>query len=279
MLVNEFQIEDLSDNLVQVMPGLWSVPGLNEDISYPEINHEIQKDFQENSFWYTHRSNCLKELVRNFTSSAILDIGGSNGQLTKELGELTQTVLMEPGEKGVKNALANGLSPVIYASLQDAKLKKDTLPAAGIFDVLEHIADDLDFLKNIRNALKPDGRLYISVPAYQFLWSEFDASVGHFRRYNKKTLTTLLNKAGYQVEFFSYMFYALPFPMWLFRKIFRKAKSSSHESTDLHKSKKSWTGKILQFLLMPELLIIKNGKSVPFGSSCICVAKKLVQYE
>ncbi|MEL6559557.1 MAG: class I SAM-dependent methyltransferase [Bacteroidota bacterium] len=275
MVLNELKIEDISNSLVEIKPGLWTVRDLIDDISYPEINHEIQKDFQQNSFWYTHRSNCLKELLRNFPSSAMLDIGGSNGQLTIALRELTQTVLMEPGETGIRNALASGLRPVIHASLQDAQLKNDSLPAAGIFDVLEHIEDDLSFLNSINDALEPGGRLYISVPAFQLLWSDFDTSVGHYRRYSKKTLTKTLKQAGFEVEFFSYMFYALPVPMWLFRKIFRRTRSSSHKNVDLHKSRGSFIGKILRILLSPELGIIKSRKSVPLGSSCICVAKKL----
>jgi len=270
---SSFNIKEISDNLVEINPGLWSVNNLKEKISYPESNHQIQKDFQQNSFWYKHRSNCIKKLIQKFPSNTILDIGGSNGQLTLELQEITNAILMEPGAKGIKNALHKGLSPVIHSSFQDAAIKENVLPAVGLFDVLEHIKDDLEFLKKIEHSLIPGGILYISVPAYQFLWSEFDSSVGHFRRYNKGSLNEVLTKAGYDIEYLSYIFYVLPLPMWFFRKVFLKVKTSSQQ-IKLHKRKNSLIGKFLQFILSIESIFISNGKSIPFGSSCICVAKK-----
>ncbi len=270
---SSINIKEISDSLVQIKPGLWSTNKISENISYPALNHEIQKDFQQNSFWYTHRSNCIKRLIQRFPSSTILDIGGSNGQLTSELQQITNIILMEPGAEGVKNALGKGLSPVIHSSLQDAGLKNNVLPGVGLFDVLEHIEEDIEFLKKVQNSLILGGSLYISVPAYPFLYSEFDSSVGHFRRYNRRSLYKVLEEAGFEIEYFSYMFYILPLPMWFLRKVFFRDKTSSQQ-IKLHKPKRSLIGKFLKWILSIESIFISNGKSIPFGSSCLCVAKK-----
>jgi 2-polyprenyl-3-methyl-5-hydroxy-6-metoxy-1,4-benzoquinol methylase len=55
-------------------------------------------------------------------------------------------------------------------------------------DVLEHILDDELELANAAQLLTPSGRLIVLSPAHQFLFSPFDSAVGHYRRYNKKTL-------------------------------------------------------------------------------------------
>jgi SAM-dependent methyltransferase len=61
-------------------------------------------------------------------------------------------------------------------------------------DVLEHIADDRKEMKRAAELLKPNGRLIILSPAHQFLFTPFDAAIGHFRRYNKQMLRAITPK-------------------------------------------------------------------------------------
>jgi SAM-dependent methyltransferase len=63
-------------------------------------------------------------------------------------------------------------------------------------NVIEHIEDDTLAIKNCKNLLKPGGTLIILVPAYQFLFNEFDKSLEHYRRYNKKTLNAVVKLTG-----------------------------------------------------------------------------------
>jgi SAM-dependent methyltransferase len=58
-------------------------------------------------------------------------------------------------------------------------------------DVLEHIADDAAELNCAASHLAPDGNLVVLAPAHQFLFSEFDAAIGHHRRYNAVSLTAV----------------------------------------------------------------------------------------
>jgi hypothetical protein len=61
-------------------------------------------------------------------------------------------------------------------------------------DVLEHIENDSDELIRIARHLTPDGLLFVLVPAHTLLFSAFDKSVGHFRRYNKKSFRNIVPK-------------------------------------------------------------------------------------
>jgi SAM-dependent methyltransferase len=67
-------------------------------------------------------------------------------------------------------------------------------------DVLEHIENDLESLQQIYEALIPGGKLFIYVPARSELYSAFDKSIGHFRRYSKLDLTNKVTKAGFKIE-------------------------------------------------------------------------------
>jgi SAM-dependent methyltransferase len=68
-----------------------------------------------------------------------------------------------------------------------------------MINVLEHIQGDADVLKGIYDALKPGGRLIVFVPALQFLFSNIDRQVGHFRRYERPALTSVLTGAGFRI--------------------------------------------------------------------------------
>ena len=66
-------------------------------------------------------------------------------------------------------------------------------------NVVEHIKDDQLAIDNCKRLLRPDGRLLILVPAYQFLYNHFDEALEHYRRYNKDSLKALFDNAGLKV--------------------------------------------------------------------------------
>jgi SAM-dependent methyltransferase len=68
------------------------------------------------------------------------------------------------------------------------------------FEVLEHIKDDLGALTSWRNWIKPDGQLWVSVPAHPENWDSSDIWAGHVRRYTREQLLERLQDAGFRVE-------------------------------------------------------------------------------
>ena len=74
-------------------------------------------------------------------------------------------------------------------------------------------------LRALREALAPGGRLMLTVPAHQYLWSYFDEAAHHCRRYSSREIRERLVEAGFEVEFQS-QFMTCIFPLvWLFRKV------------------------------------------------------------
>jgi 2-polyprenyl-3-methyl-5-hydroxy-6-metoxy-1,4-benzoquinol methylase len=71
-------------------------------------------------------------------------------------------------------------------------------------DVLEHLKDDLTYLKLFKEHLHTDGKILISVPAHQFLWSKHDEVNHHFRRYSKKELKKLVSEAELKITYLRY---------------------------------------------------------------------------
>jgi SAM-dependent methyltransferase len=265
-------------NNIELIDDVWYSKGQSA-ISYPEQGNDICYQIEENSFWFNHRNSVIVHTIKNYPpNGCIFDIGGGNGFVTKSIKESGfDTFLVEPGIQGIENAKKRGIINLLCSTLEDAQFNKDSIPAIGIFDVLEHIENDLEFLKKLSSNLEPGGKLYITVPSYQFLWSHEDNSAGHYRRYTLKRLTSILIDSGFSIKYKSYFFTFLPMPIFFFRTLpFRFGhKNIPNNHSKEHSQEKGFLGKILKYLLKVEKRRINNLKEIPFGGSCIVVAQKL----
>ena len=273
-------IQSISTGLKLGEDGIWySID--TQSVSYPLSGNKACFAIEERSFWFKHRNNCILSVVQSYPPAQggiIFDIGGGNGFVSSALAHAGFDVaLVEPGQIGASNAKRRGLETVICATTDSAGFKPHSLPAVGLFDVLEHIRDDLAFLQSLRNLMKKQGRLYVAVPAYSFLWSENDVSGGHFRRYTLKNVREIIEQVGFEVEFSSYIFRLLPIPIALFRAFpyrmgFSRLKDKEQKVAGDHAVQRGTMSSILEFFLNSELENLKNNKPMRFGGSCLVVA-------
>ena len=255
----------------------------SEKISYPDEGNDQSFEIEDNSFWFRHRNNCITEMISNYPPTGnvpIFDIGGGNGFVAKGLMNAGwETVVVEPGPSGARNAKKRGLPNVICATTNTAKFKSGTLPAVGVFDVVEHIEDDVGFLNHLWDLLVPGGMLYVTVPAYQALWSHEDADGGHFRRYRLNNLNKKFSKSGFQLSYSTYIFSFLPFIIFLLRTLpFRlnlvRADQSITSVRKDHSSPNGLYGRVLKAIMTWELSRIRKNRSILLGGSCMVTAKK-----
>ena len=154
--------------------------------------------------------NCTLFSLKSFVPNGpVFDIGAGNGYVSLALEHSgVETVVVEPGARGARNAKTRGLGTVIHAALEDCEFQDQTIPAFGLFDVLEHVQNDSEFLNSLHCQLLPKGYVYVTVPAYNFLWSIEDDYAQHHRRYTVRTLTKTLESTGFAVKYCSYFFCA-----------------------------------------------------------------------
>ena len=79
----------------------------------------------------------------------------------------------------------------MQGSITELPLPDDRFDFAVCLDVIEHIDDDLRALRELHRVVRPGGTLLVTVPAYQWLWSEHDVINHHKRRYTRKTLSAV----------------------------------------------------------------------------------------
>jgi SAM-dependent methyltransferase len=274
-------LSDLAANIKQGEHGIW-ISRTRSAISYPEAGNDLCFEIEDRSFWFHHRNRCLLEVMTRFPPlGTFVDIGGGNGFVALALENAGRPVIViEPGPRGAANARRRGLRHVVCSTLEDVGFGAGTLSAAGAFDVIEHIQDDLSFVRSLAHSLAPMGRLYLTVPAFPWLWSHEDDFAGHYRRYTTATLRHLLEQCGFQVEYMTYFFQFLPLPVFCFRTIPYKLRLR-HHVTDIDRARTDHEGPggplkyLLDGVLNRELALIRSGRTIPFGGSCLSVARKL----
>jgi SAM-dependent methyltransferase len=273
----------ISRNLEQSPEGDWRCKSMGA-VSYPEWGNQACFDIEDSSFWFRHRNACILEAVRQYPPAGpLFDIGGGNGFVARAMQDAgLEVVLVEPGAAGTANARKRGIQHVVRATLEDAGFFPGTLPAVGSFDVVEHMADDYAFLQTIRTYLSSHGRVYLTAPAYQLLWSGADVVAGHHRRYSRQPLRELLEKAGLEVEFATGFFQFLPpailamraLPYRLGWKTLPKAQDGDTKMLRQHRIKSVMIERTLNWLQEREVTGIRERRESEFGASWLVVARK-----
>jgi len=246
--------------------------------AYSEQSHEWCLSVEDDSWWFQHRNRVLIDLLRRYApSQPLYDVGGGNGVVAAALCSAgIRALVVEPGAAGVGNARRRGLE-AIQATLADCGAARGSIGSIGVFDVVEHIEDDAAFLTHLHEMLAPGGRLYLTVPAYQTLWSAEDVHAQHYRRYTASGLRAALQQAGFSVEHASYLFSFLPLPVLLFRTIPYRLGQVRTRNAEAFKSDHGSAGlmsRMLDGLLALERSAIRALGGLPFGGSVIAVARK-----
>jgi len=245
------------------------------NISFPKEDYDRCFQIEDDSFWFSHRNECISQALRRFPfEGSFLDIGGGNGVVSKRLeADGISPVVLEPGADGAANAKRRGLERVICSTLDKAELEPKTFGAAGLFDVIEHVEDDVALLRQAHRVLKDSGVVCVTVPAYSWLWSAEDISAGHFRRYTTASLRQSLEAANFDVRYSTYFFAPLTVPLFIFRSLhYRMTKRARREEAAAkdHVPRPAMK-RALEKMLSFERRAIESGRSLPFGTSCLAV--------
>ena len=143
---------------------------------------------QKTHWWFQARKNIIESIILNINFKKkinILDFGAGSG--------VNLDMLIKYGKVDIheKNKFARSIikkNKKIYKVYNSLNFKKKNYDLILLADVIEHIKKPKTLLKSLKKYLKKDGYILITVPAYQFLYSKKDRVLGHYRRYNKKSL-------------------------------------------------------------------------------------------
>lgn len=163
-------------------------------------------DLKESGFasfrhpWEFSRLKIVESILRDESAGSVLDVGCGDCFVLNRLSAQGWK-----GEGVDKNAVSSDHH--ILRDLADAS--DNTYDVLLLMDVLEHVPDDKAFLQSALTKLKGNGLCLITVPAWQFLFSDHDRFLEHYRRYDLPQLNKVFPDRGFRVERVQYFYFSL----------------------------------------------------------------------
>jgi len=258
-------------------------------IEYDPTCYESLVLAEERHVWFRARNRLIATLAAQVVQPfgvgyRVLEVGCGSGYVLRALKQVCAggTVIgMDLFEDGLRNARARLPNTALVRGdiLQPPFSARFQL--IGLFDVLEHLDDDMRVLRAIRELLTEDGVLMVTVPASAALWSYADVVAKHVRRYEFDGLEAKLRQAGFAVDYAS-PFMATLYPiLWAGRRVasFRDRRSAadperSKELFDDELNINPVAGSTLGWFLKQELRWLRRRRRLPFGTSLVAIARR-----
>jgi SAM-dependent methyltransferase len=234
---------------------------------------------EENHWWFLARRGIIFDLLKQCLPAdprpRIMDVGCGAGETLKQLEELGDPMGVDISPEAIRYCRERGCGDV---QLVDGNI----LPSGDCefdlvlsLDVIEHLEDDLGALREYQRVIKEGGILFVTVPAYRWLWSGHDDDNLHLRRYTRKHLSALIIESGFMIErstyFCTYLF-GLIAAVRVFGNITRGVFRERKEGSDF-KIPGQLINKILHKIFLSESGWLKR-HNFPFGSSLLVICRK-----
>jgi SAM-dependent methyltransferase len=236
--------------------------------------YERMFESEDRYWWFVSRRELVMDLVRRHVGSpdpVIVDVGCGTGATASALGQVGRVVGVDFSPLALKACASRGLGELLRAKAEAIPLASSSVDAIVATDILEHLDDDMAALTEFRRILKPGGQVVMTVPAYQFLWSEHDVALMHRRRYVAGQIGELAARAGFQRLRLGYAL-SLLFPLALGR-LFKRRNASERTPEAQIKPIPEWLNAVLIRFQRLETAMFRR-MSLPWGLSVVTVLQK-----
>lgn len=228
---------------------------------------------EDTHWWHISKRKTISQLIKKYSiwkNPKVLDVGCGTGRNIEELADLGQVYGLDNSQEALRFCKKRGLKNLIFGSAEKTNMPNNSFDIITLLDVLEHTDDDKT-LKEIHRILKKNGLLIITVPAFNWLWSQWDIVLHHKRRYTRESLAGVLERNNYGIRKISYMYCFLVVPILIIRSI--KSILFKKEYPSDFKLSSPLVNNLLIKLTQFESFFYANGH-IPIGTSLIVVAQK-----
>lgn len=236
----------------------------------------VVHELEESHWFFVARRRILFRLLDDLLEGqdhpAILDMGCGTGCTVGFLEQYGTVTALDVSMQAIQYCREQGLSRLCQADGSCLPFASESFDLVTALDLLEHLDDETEGLRELSRVLRSGGRVLLSVPAFMFLWSDFDRFSGHRRRYSKEELKCKVEQAGFEVTKLSY-FNTILFPIvWGVRVVKNLLGSRKSSSSDLEMPSKGLNRLLIHLFALESGLIARS--DLPFGVSLLCIAGK-----
>jgi SAM-dependent methyltransferase len=209
----------------------------------------------------------LERLRKDLGPANILDVGCGDGLLFERLSRLgtVEGIDME----AALQTQSKWRSRIYCGSFDQSFRPSEKYSLILMLDVLEHLADPLAALNNVRRLLLPNGLFVATVPAFMAAWTNHDDLNQHVARFTKRSLIKMLDSSGMQALEQHYFFH------WTFiaKLLVRGYEALLPRSPKVPDIPPQWMNQSLYLLCRAEQISL-GCLPLPFGSSLIAISRK-----
>lgn len=245
----------------------------NKTIDTPNP-YDIESKVEGSHWWFSARRKILKSFLLSIfklPNNIALDVGcgtGSNLKVLKSEGFLG--IGLDKSSYALKLIKNKKDHPLLLGDLTMLPIHANSIGLVIAMDVFEHLDRDEEGFAECYRVLNQGGLIFITVPAFKFLWGRQDRLTGHKRRYTKKEIKNKLKQIGFDILKLSYFNFFLFFPILIVRRVISlvnyRRKSENELNCPLMNS-------LFKILFSFEILLSKY-ISLPLGVSILCAAQK-----
>lgn len=247
-----------------------------EDIKFDASRYAVLADAEAEHFWFRSRAELVVWALRRHFAHAqsLLEIGCGTGHVLATIarsGALRRLAGSEAHAAGL--GFAARRVPAAELLQMDARRIpfRDEYDVVGAFDVIEHIGEDEQVLREMFAACRPGGGIVLTVPQHEWLWSYRDEFAGHQRRYRRADLLAKIEAAGFERPWTT-SFVTLLLPAMAWSRAGQKGPVGFDASRELRAGRVA--NGILGAVMRLERLLIMAGVRLPVGGSLLVVAHK-----
>jgi SAM-dependent methyltransferase len=272
----------------QTPPSGWTTASMPRG-GYDSAWFDVLAKVEERHFWFRARNNLIAAAVGQVTEGRgthlrVLEVGCGNGNVLRVLKQLCPdgvVVGLDLFEEGLNHARERCDCVLVPGDILEAPFADGSFDLIGMFDVLEHLPDDLKALRALHALLAPGGAVVLTVPACASLWSYFDEIGGHYRRYSAGELVQKLVETGFEVSYQTYFMFTI-FPLVWAARCWRANRPGSRSSKAADPYARAMrelqirpgVNELLMRLLSWETWWIRHRRRLPIGTSLLAVARK-----
>jgi SAM-dependent methyltransferase len=244
---------------------------------------ETLEAVEDRHFWFCARKRVVGAVLRPLTARLgggyrVLELGCGNGGMLRLLEECSpggKVVGMDLYAEGLTHARRRSGCGLVRGDVRLAPFG-EAFAIVGMFDVLEHVEQDVALLMDARRMLGPGGRLLITVPAHMSLWSYFDVAAHHARRYSIDELSQKLTTAEFEVEYVTQFMGAIYPLVWLGRKVKEAMGARGNATVQTQKELRISPGMnwMLDRALAREAELVRRRRRLTIGTSILALARR-----
>jgi len=230
---------------------------------------------QPTYWWYRARADLLQTVLEEHVQEPrrVLDVGSADGPSVGWLRKYGKQVSLDIDPRGLPPGGVCGSALAL-------PFADESFDVVAAFDVIEHCDLEADVISELTRVLAPGGRLLLSVPAYEWAWTQFDEENGHHRRYTRGRAKRAVETAGLKVERATYAF-ASVFPLFAAERLLRRIKERTPRDVRVPEASDGVSlpavspqiERLLLFLSRMDQMLLRRG-DLPFGSSVVVAATK-----